>query len=278
MSRRRKSREKRKKGPSRQTGKGNKTGTGEIVRRNETDRLLDNAHSLSSIEKKRKEIHKKMIERSGFIDDGNFNSIAPADVKLMFQLYDEIFLGNYINDNYPDRIMFKLSRRMTRSGGKTEYHSNRDIYVITLSSTLLFQSFNGEGRDITLCGIVCKDRLEAAMVIMEHEIVHLIEYVLYGDTNCSSRRYLSLGSRIFGHTDVRHQLVTGREVADKEYGLKVSDRVSFEFKGEIRKGVISRITKRATVMVEDPKGYYKDLSGKNYTKYYIPMGHLKKTS
>jgi len=275
LSRRRKNKQNRKKGPSRQTGKGNKTGTGEIVRRDETDTLLDIAHSLSSIEKKRNDIHKKMIECSEFIDDGNFNSIAPADVKLMFELYDEIFLGNYFSENHPDRIMFKLSRRMTRSGGKTEYQSNRDIYAITISSTLLFQSFNGEGMDIILCGIICKDRLEAAMVIMEHEIVHLIEYVLYGDTNCSSRRYLSLGSRIFGHTDVRHQLVTGREVADKGYGLKVGDRVSFEFQGEIRKGVISRITKRATVMVKDPNGFYKDLSGKNYTKYYIPLVHLE---
>jgi hypothetical protein len=60
-----------------------------------------------------------MIERSGLIDDGTFNSIAPADVKLMF--YDEIFLGNYFNNNYPDRIIFKLSRRMIRSGGKTGY-------------------------------------------------------------------------------------------------------------------------------------------------------------
>lgn len=93
MSRRRKNKQNRKKGPSRQTGEGKKTGTGEIVRRDETDTLLDIAHSLSSIEKQRKEIHKKMIERSEFIDDGNFNSIAPADVQLMFELYDEIFLG-----------------------------------------------------------------------------------------------------------------------------------------------------------------------------------------
>ncbi len=244
------------------------------MKRDETDTLLDIAHSLSSIEKKRNDIHKKMIECSEFIDDGNFNSIAPADVKLMFELYDEIFLGNYFSENHTDRIMFKLSRRMTRSGGKTEYHSNGDIYMITLSNTLLFQSFNGEKRDITLCGIVCKDRLEAAMVIMEHEIVHLIEYVLYGDTNCSSRRYLSLGSRIFGHTDVRHQLVTGREAADKEYGLKVGDRVSFEFQGKIRKGVISRITKRATVMVRDPEGSFHDLDGNIYAKYYIPLSQL----
>jgi hypothetical protein len=278
LSRRRKNKQKRRKVQSKETEKAKKTRTGEIERRNETERLLDIAHSLSSIEKKRKDIHKKMIERSEFIDEGNFNSIAPADIEMMFQLYDEIFLGNYFNDKHPDRIMFKLSRRMTRSGGKTEYHPNRDIYSITLSSTLLFKSFNGESRDIALCGIGCKDRLEAAMVIMEHEIIHLIEYVLFGETNCSSRRYLSLGSRIFGHTDVRHQLVTGIEVANKDYNLKVGDRVSFEFQGKIKKGVISRITKRATVMVEDPNGYYKDLSGKNYTKFYIPLGQLMKTS
>ena len=281
MSRGRKKVKRRKKSPQKRNDRGPGTRTGGFEpndNSNGPDQLLDIAHSISSIVKKRKEIHDGIIERSEYIDDGNFDSIAPADVELMFQMYDEKFLGNYFDENYPDGIIFKLSRRMTRSGGKTENHSDKGIYVIKLSSTLLFQSFNGEGRDITLCGIVCRDRLEAAMVIMEHEIIHLIEYVLFGETNCSSRRYLSLASRIFGHTDVRHQLVTSRELAEKDHGLRVGDRVSFEFRGEIKKGMISRITKRATVMVGDPKGYYKDLSGKKYTKYYIPLNHLRKTS
>jgi hypothetical protein len=51
--------------------------------------------------------------------------------------------------------------------------------------------------------------------------------------------------------------------------------LSFEYGGETYSGVISRITKRATVMVRDPAGDFRDLQGDPYSKYYIPLENLK---
>ena len=60
-----------------------------------------------------------------------------------------------------------------------------------------------------------------------------------------------------------------------KFNLTVGDNVTFEHDGETHHGFISRITKRATVMANDPKGDYKDPQGNRYSKYYIPLPLLE---
>ncbi|MFO8050787.1 MAG: hypothetical protein R6V01_03715 [Thermoplasmatota archaeon] len=229
----------------------------------------------STIRDKKKRIHDLMIERGVNINKGNFTSIGGADLRVMFELYDEIFFNGYFADNVHEEVLFSISRKMTRAGGKTVTLSDPKAYVIKLSSTLLFQSFDHKERKVVVNGVVCHDRLEAAMCVMEHEIIHLLELVNFKDSSCSKQRFASLCLNIFGHTDVKHDLVTGYEYAHREYGLKVGDTVSFEFEGNVRKGIITRITKRATVMVKDRKGRFQDDRGNSFSKYYIPLRLLK---
>ena len=48
----------------------------------------------------------------------------------------------------------------------------------------------------------------------------------------------------------------------------------FQFDGVEHKGVVNRISKRATVLVKDRKGQpYSD--GKHYTKFYVPVQFLE---
>jgi len=50
--------------------------------------------------------------------------------------------------------------------------------------------------------------------------------------------------------------------------------VRFRFDGVERKGVVNRINKRATVLVEDRRGeQYSD--GKRYAKFYVPVQMLE---
>ena len=128
---------------------------------------------------------------------------------------------------------------------------------------------------MTVNGIVCHDRLEATMRVLEHEIIHLIELIVFGSSSHSRPRFKRLSRNIFGHTDVTHQLVTQTEIAKKKFNLRVGDKVVFEFEGKQYRGIISRITKRATVMVENPHGAYVDAQGTHYTKYLVPLRFLK---
>ena len=57
-------------------------------------------------------------------------------------------------------------------------------------------------------------------------------------------------------------------------GIRPGARVSFVIEGQRLTGIVNRVTKRATVLVEDPKGErYSD--GKHYAKFYIPISWLE---
>ncbi len=225
-------------------------------------------------------IHAAVLSKSKHIDDPNFTTIHPADLELLFAEYDEKFFDGQIRKTLGTvPLHFGLSKRMTSSGGKTAHYTGRadgkQWFEISVSTTILFGCFGGDDhRPITASGIVCRDRLDALQRVMEHELVHLVEMLLWDKSSCARPRFHSITLRFFGHTENTHQLITPKEKAIIKYGIKPGMAVRFRFDGVERKGVVNRINKRATVLVEDRKGQrYSD--GKQYTKFYIPVQLLE---
>ena len=140
-------------------------------------------------------------------------------------------------------------------------------------ATLLFSTFSDVDRSIVVSGIECQDRIEALQRIFEHELMHLTEMMIWNDSSCSKRRFHSLSFQFFAHTEATHQLITPSERAATQFGIKAGDRVRFQHEGDAHEGFVNRITKRATVLVEDENSpLYSD--GKRYAKYYIPVNQL----
>lgn len=229
---------------------------------------------------KRQEIHGLILEQSSYIDAPDFTTIHPDDLERLFKLYDRLFFEGLCGGNLgQDELRFRLSRRMTRSGGKTTRFVRRDrpaerFFEIAVSSTLLYATFSDVERSITVTGNDCRNRLEALQRIFEHEMIHLIEMLVWERSSCSAPRFLGMASRFFGHTDHRHKLVTPRERALTKFHVRAGNRVRFRFDGAEHVGVVNRITKRATVLVEDEHGPpYSD--GKRYSKFYVPVGLLE---
>lgn len=131
-----------------------------------------------------------------------------------------------------------------------------------------------DAKPIVMSGIECRDRLEALQRVVEHEMVHIMEMLVWVDSKCTRPRFQSIANRHFAHTDHRHQLITPRERALVEYGIQPGRRVSFRFEGRHYVGLVNRVTKRATILVEDATGQrYSD--GKAYTKFYVPVNMLE---
>ncbi len=237
--------------------------------------LTNLKYTPTRIRRTNRKIYRQILRESENIDQGNFNAIAIKDFARLFELYDLHFFDRYFHNQYNGKIFFRLSERMTKAGGKITYAKGTDVYTIYLSTALIFQTFGEVTREITVNGIVCHDRLEATMRILEHEVIHLLELVFFDSTSCSKPRFKHLSQNIFGHTEVTHRLVTQAELAQEQHNLGVGSKVSFEYSGETYRGVISRITKRATVMVRDRAGDFRDLQGDRYSKYYIPLEDLK---
>lgn len=240
--------------------------------------LLDLTYTRREIKEKTQTIYYQILTQSDNLDLGNYNSIAISDLRLLFELYDQMFFNNFFAENYEDKIYFRLSKRMTKAAGKTQRFIKTNDFIISLSTTLIFQTFNDIMRQIKVNGIICHDRLEATMRVFEHEIIHVIEHILFDTSSCSKPSFKRLARNIFGHTDVTHQLITQVEVAHENFNLHVGDIVSFEYDGNIYEGLINHITKRATVMVKDRNGQFMGPNGNRYVKFYIPLQCLRKVS
>lgn len=200
-------------------------------------------------------------------------SIQHETLALMLRLYDERFLGGYLQRVYGE-IELTLSSRLTSSAGKFIYTKGMLKRIksaeIRMSSDFLSRLDKGP---FQLNGLSVATPQEAFMVVFEHELCHALETALYGQTG-HSQRFLSLANGLFGHTATRHSLPTRSQEAAKD-GLLVGSRVSFSYRGQTLSGMVTYIGKTATVMVPSPRGEYRDQRGQRYTKYRVSLDVLK---
>ena len=228
-----------------------------------------------------KRIHAAVLNKSKYVDGPNFTCIHPEDLELVFNQYDSRFFDGRIREVLGDTpLHFGLSQRMSSAGGKTTCRKdytdpNQRWFEISVSTALLFQCFaDDDHRPIVCCGITCRDRLDALQRVMEHELVHLVEMLLWDKSSCRQVRFHAITRRLFGHTDNRHQLITPREKAFVKYGIRPGMQVRFSFEGVEHVGVVNRVNKRATVLVEDPGGDPYS-NGKRYARFYVPVQMLE---
>jgi hypothetical protein len=258
-------------------------GNGRLVR------LSGLRFSPDEVAEKSARIYRAVLGCSEHVRSGNFEAIGIDDLRLLFLLYDDEFFGGFLGamlaEERAGEIRFRLSGRMTKAAGKTFFRKvkervggkfeERPDYEIAISTLLLFQTFRHVDRVVTVAGVVCGDRLESLQRIFEHELLHLAEFLAMGQSSCSAEPFRRLSREIFGHSASVHDLVTPREIADKAHSIRQGDRVSFDHEGISRVGRVNRITKRATVLVEDPAGRpFTD--GKKYMTFYVPMQMLRK--
>ena len=232
---------------------------------------------------KQRAVYQFVLRNSPNISDGHFSTISNADLGLLFQITDEHFfdgmLGSICEQTSSKPLSFRLSTRMTTTGGMTTMQQARTLkslpdFEIAIATTPLFDTFRVDG-DAKVGGLVCYNRLEALQRIMEHEMLHLAELLLFRDSNCSAKPFKNSVRQLFGHTESNHTLLTPKDVARKKLGIACGDEVTFLVDGQRYRGFVNRITKRATVLVVDPKGIRYD-DGQRYSKFYVPLAMLKR--
>ena len=253
----------------------------ELRRLTETSLIL-----TPELEDRSHAIHEAVLNSSRHVDRPNFVSLCDEDLAFLFEQYDQRFFGGACRRTLHEMgspLDFRVSPRMTRAGGKTTRMVPRVArgmsavprFEIAVSSTLLFQTFSDVERPIKVTGLMCYSRLEALLRIFEHELIHLVEMLLWQASCCAAPRFRGIAGRFFGHTESTHQLITPDERAREKFGIRTGDRVKFVIDGSPYTGIVNRVTKRATILVEDPRGArYSD--GRHYAKFYVPVGMLER--
>jgi hypothetical protein len=229
----------------------------------------------------RQRIRHSLLQQSRYIQVPNFARCSDGDLKLLFNLYDESFfrgeMGRETLRQSGKACVLKFNGRLTSSGGITRRSRLRKtglIYAIEVSSRLLFHNFRTPGETPIVSGLPCPDRLDALMRIMEHEMLHLGEFLAWGESNCNAGRFQHLAAVLFGHAAHKHGMLTPRQKTLATTTFRPGDIVQFTFDGVDLRGMINRINQRATILVENPKGA-RYQNGKRYLKYYLPLARLR---
>lgn len=252
-------------------------------------KLFALAYPAEEVERRSCRIYEAMLGLSPHIKEPNFTIIGTDDLTRLFSWYDQEFfqgrLGEMLHEDGVYPLDFRLSRRLVSAAGQTIRQvrqvqrngkpTTKVDYEITISTTLLYNTFQNVDRTVSVGGLVCRDRLEALQRIFEHELLHLAEFLGWGRSNCRARNYHALSRRIFAHEGAFHDLITPRETAGAAFDIHVGDRVSFELDGARYVGLVNRITRRATVLVEDSRGQL-FTDGRFYRRFYVPLHLLLK--
>lgn len=244
--------------------------------------LIEIRYTENEIEEKRSSLRKEFIKLSSNISNGKINLIGKEDLEILFDLYDKYFFYNFFKNNFRGSIIFSLSKKMSKSAGKTISLRNNFVlseveqrYEIRVGVNFLFQYYELK-REKIVGGIKTKDSLHALLIILEHELIHFLEFYVFGKSSCKGVRFKELAKNIFGHREVYHSLPTASEITGSNFGFNVGDKVSLIYKNKINHGYIYRINKRATVMILSKTGNYIDNKGNRYEKLYIPLESLNK--
>lgn len=232
-----------------------------------------------NIVKERLRIKKIFVSELGIINDFNFELVTVENIQRLIKLYDIYILENYIINTIPNGIIVSVSNRMTSTGGKTIFVKSGDKLniEIRISLKILTAYINGNFKE-KICGIVGTDLLDGLMLILEHELCHVVEFSFYGNSSCKGRRFKALGWKWFRHSSSYHEISNFNESANtlsKGSNILIGDTVVFFYKNNKYEGVVININKRATVMVEDKGGLYKNNKGVRYKKWYVPLNYIK---
>lgn len=229
------------------------------------------------IVKKRGKITEQILLKSQSIKSPQLSSISTEDLRLLFELYDEGFFRNWFRDHYKGKMKFSLSGKMTKSAGKTLCPKNiskikpENLVLEIRIGTDFFLYYGQLGKNNIVCGLKTTNSLEALLLVFEHELCHVIEFLFFGKSSCKGARFKTIAGNMFGHSESYHKMPTNKQIASKVFGFRIGDAVSFKHNGRRLTGQLYNVNKRAAVLVPDRNGILADRQGKRYSKYYVPL-------
>ena len=214
----------------------------------------------------RRAIKTEFITSSSFLDK-NTITIRPDHVASLFFEYDNVFFDKKLSARLLNRISFACSTRMTKTGGKVTRKNREGTYILTVSEPLICKSIFSKQDGVLVNGLKCHDSVDAMMGIIEHEMIHIIEFEYFGKSSCGKKRFKTLAHNIFGHTDTKHNLRLKPMDGNPIEKVTIGTQVRFEHNNIPYSGVVSRVTKRATVVLDTS-------CNKKYKKMYVPISFL----
>ncbi|QKF94834.1 SprT-like protein [Fadolivirus algeromassiliense] len=220
-------------------------------------------------EQKKKEVYDYLLKKVFY--DPNFKSLTNKDIKQTFNIIDMVYFNGKINKYIKENninLSFKSSAKLTKTAGicKFKYTGERTCkYSIGISNKILDNLFVKDEKSLKINGLLCYNRLECYINILEHELTHLLILLFCPEEGQEmgghTETFKKITKNLFGHTEYKHMLLSGdyELVEEKKKEMKLNIEVgdyiiSKPINGKIFKGVVTNISnKSVTVLLDSEK-------------------------
>ena len=149
----------------------------------------------------RDKIYNKFIDYKDSVGDMNVYHL-----KEIFEIYDdECFEGDMQKYIYNKKYVLEFRT----SGEKTFTTEGICLTTCNYTITIPINYFSRVKGVVNVAGHMCKDQLECLIRVMEHELTHLIIFMLCDDNNIAEehgRLFMDVLHKLFRHTDYRHYM------------------------------------------------------------------------
>lgn len=172
----------------------------------------------------------------------NITKIKENIIKKCFEIIDVRLFGNTISERIKRdkfNLHFKTSGRYKNIAG-TFGHLNKDL-TFTFSKKILDNLFDNDTNTVEINGIQCKSLTETIVILMEHELTHMILFLMKDHKdNIGTEKsghtitFKKFVKNAFNHIKITHSLNLGdidkhnEENETKKNLLGVGDIVSFK--------------------------------------------------
>lgn len=216
---------------------------------------------------------KKIVYNNIFVNvfdsSTKIDNLKSGHIKNIFKIIDKIYFKNNIK-NYLKKnnikLDFKVSKKLTCTAGICKYITPTN-YQIVLSSTIINNIFRDNTKVLKINGIKCFNSIECLINLFEHELVHLIIFLLCPELGKGhgghTHTFKNIAHNIFGHTDYVHMLLTGdydkyeNKIKLIKQNLKIGNIINIKFKnGKIMMGYVIKLSnKKVKVILENGNIY-----------------------
>jgi hypothetical protein len=201
-----------------------------------------------------------VVNRYGKSTD--LQGMTKDDLRALFNLYDDIFFENSFNAYFgrsgSDFSTF-FAPKLTKTAGMCTKQGC--VYTIQISSQIMSGLFTSVGKNVHAAnGLICRTRLSCLQLVLEHEMIHLLQYIWRECSSTASHgpEYRTLVKNIFGHTETTHDLLNAlTEEQAQNYSTRHETRKAdrqteiSNAKAALYPGVLIQFTKPSAMFTTD---------------------------
>lgn len=209
-------------------------------------------------------------------------------VKKLFLIFDKLYFKNFIQEKLADgnmKIKFDVSNKLKNTAGYCRYENNN--VKIVFSKFIIHKIYNDKFTQINLGGVICNDIVDVLIVLMEHEITHLLLFLYdkyINDVKSGhNSQFKLLVYNMFRHIKITHSLLFGDLEKYEQSKKDTYDnlKIGMKIKCNNKIGIVVDIRDKYIHFMNNNKiygCYFNDyeIIDTNYESYQNHINNLKK--